>query len=132
MAAATHLAQPERTQQIGLLTQGWFGGTLLGSGDSDPIFHSSVVLGPVQPNWIAVRIEGWYDALEPIVWTYSADASQTYFLYPKTLSPTAPPRGPAMLVMTFDRAGLEHAAASATRSEWAEVHSVAAACGGGR
>jgi hypothetical protein len=99
---------------------------------ADPIFHSNVVLGPVQPNWIAVGIEGWYDALEPIVWTYSADASQTYFLYPKTLSPTAPPRGPAMLVMTFDRAGLEHAAASATRSEWAEVHSVAAACGGGR
>ena len=58
MAAATHLAQPERTQQIGLLMQGWFGGTLLGSGDSDPIFHSNVVLGRVQPNWIAVGIEG--------------------------------------------------------------------------
>jgi hypothetical protein len=132
MAAATHLGQPERTQQIGLLTQGWFGGTLLGSGDSNPSFHFDIVLGPGQPGGIAVGIEGWYDALEPIVWTYSADASQTYFLYPKTLSPTAPPRGPAMLVMTFDRAGLEHAAASATRSEWAEVHSVAAARGGGR
>jgi hypothetical protein len=100
---------PGLAQKLGLLPQGWFGGPLLSIGDSNPIFHSDIVLGPAQPDGIAVGLEGWYDALEPIIRTYSADASRTYFRYLKTLSPTAAPHGPAMMVMMFDRAGLEHA-----------------------
>jgi hypothetical protein len=114
---------PELAQKLGLLPQGWFGGPLLSTGDSNPIFHSDVVLGSGQPGGIAVGLEGWYDALEPIIRTYSADASQTYFPYPKTLSSTAASHAPAMLVMTFDRAALGRAAASATPSERAEAHS---------
>jgi hypothetical protein len=100
---------PGLAQKLGLLPQGWFGGTLLSTGDSNPIFHSDVLLGPAQPNGIAVGIEGRYDALEPIIRNYGVDASQTYFPYPKTLSSTAASHAPAMMVMTFDRVGLEHA-----------------------
>jgi hypothetical protein len=100
---------PGLAQKLGLLPQGWFGGTLLSTGDSNPIFHSDVLLSPAQPNGIAVGIEGRYDALEPIIRNYGVDASQTYFPYPKTLSSTAASHAPAMMVMTFDRVGLEHA-----------------------
>jgi len=51
-----------------------------------------------------VGVEGSYDALEPVVRTYAEDASQVYFPYPLPLSPASVPRGPAMMVMTFDRA----------------------------
>ena len=40
---------PRLAQELGLLPQGWFGGTLLSTGDSNPIFHSDIVLGPGQP-----------------------------------------------------------------------------------
>ena len=122
---------PRLAQELGLLPQGWFGGTLLSSGDSNPIFHSDIVLGPGQPDGIAVGLEGSYDALEPIIRSYSADASRTYFPYPTRLSPASMPHGPAMrenpamMVMTFDRAGLARAAASAMRGEGTEVHPAA-------
>ena len=106
---------PEHAQQLGLLPQGWFGGTLLGSSDSNPIFNSGVVLGPAEHNGIAVGIEGWYDALEPVIRSYGADATRIYFPYPAPLVAGSAPRGPAMLVMTFDRPGLTRAAASAAR-----------------
>jgi hypothetical protein len=88
---------------------------MLSTGDSNLIFHSDIVLGAGQPSRIAVELEGWYDTLEPITRSYSGNASRTYFPYPKALSPTAASRGRAMMVMTFDRAGLARAAASATR-----------------
>jgi hypothetical protein len=53
---------PQHAQQLGLLPQGWFGGAFLGTGDSNPIFHSGSVLGPAAPNGIAVGIEGRRDA----------------------------------------------------------------------
>ncbi len=76
---------PGRAQQLGLLPQGWFGGALPGAGDSNPIFHSSIVLGPAQPDGTAVGIEGSYDALEPIIQSYRADATRIYFPYPTPL-----------------------------------------------
>jgi hypothetical protein len=113
---------PQRAQQIGLLPQGWFGGALPGTGDSNPIFHSGIVLGAAQPDGIAVGIEGWYDALEPLIRNYGADATGIYFPYPLPLSPTAMAHGPAMMVMTFGRAGLARAAASVLRRESVDSH----------
>jgi hypothetical protein len=108
---------PESAQQLGLLPDGWFGGTLLGASDSNPIFHSGVVLRPAPPGGIAMGIEGWYDALEPVIRTYGADATGIYFPYPSPLEAGSAPQGPAMLVMTFTRTGLARAAASIRRRE---------------
>ncbi len=107
---------PQRAQQLGLLPQGWFGGAFLGSGDSNPIFHSEVVLGPGAPNGIAVGIEGAPDALEPIIRSYGADATRIYVPYPAPLAAASAPQGPAMMVLTFDRAGLARAAATAAQA----------------
>jgi hypothetical protein len=102
------------------LPEEWFGGAFLSTGDSNPIFHAGMVLGPAQPDQIAVGIEGWYDALEPVIRSYSADASRIYFPYPVPLSPASARPGSAMMVMTFDRAGLAHAAAAAMRRDMAQ------------
>jgi hypothetical protein len=104
---------PQHAQQLGLLPQGWFGGAFLGTGDSNPIFHSGSVLGPAAPNGIAVGIEGRRDALEPIIRSYGADAPRIYFPYPAPFVAGAAPQGPAIMVLTFDRAGLARAVASA-------------------
>jgi hypothetical protein len=103
---------PERAQQLGLLPQGWFGGAFLGTGDSNPIFHSAVALGPGAPDGIAVGIEGQPDALASIIRSYRADATRIYFPYPAPFVAGAAPQGPAIVVLTFDRAGLARAAAS--------------------
>jgi hypothetical protein len=103
---------PERAQQLGLLPQGWFGGAFLGTGDSNPIFHSAVALGPGAPDGIAVGIEGQPDALASIIRSYRADATRIYFPYPAPFVAGAAPQGPAIMVLTFDRAGLARAAAS--------------------
>ncbi|MGZ3621160.1 MAG: hypothetical protein ACXVAA_11735, partial [Candidatus Binataceae bacterium] len=108
---------PQHAQQLGLLPDGWFGGPLAGAVNSNPIFHAELVLGPAERGRIAVGVEGSYDALEPVVRTYAADASQVYFPYPLPLSPASAPRGPAMMVMTFDRAGLARAAAASAHDE---------------
>jgi hypothetical protein len=77
------------------------------------------VLGPGAPNGIAVGIEGRYDAFEPIIRSYGADATRIYFPYPALFVAGSAPQGePAMhkssmMVMTFDRAGLARAASAA-------------------
>jgi hypothetical protein len=113
---------PQRVQQLGLLPQGWFGGTLLGSDDTNPIFHSDVVLGPAQANGIAVGLEGRYDALESVIRSYGADTTRVYFPYPAPLVVGSAPQSPGMMVMTFDRTGLASFASSATRSEQSDIH----------
>jgi hypothetical protein len=95
---------PRHAQQLGLLPDGWFGGTLAGTLNSNPIFHADLVLGPAERGRIAVGVEGSYDALEPVAMSHAADASQVYFPYPVPLSHASASRGPAMMVMTFDRA----------------------------
>jgi hypothetical protein len=81
-----------------------------------------------------VGLEGSYDALEPIIRSYGADATRIYFPYPTPLSPASMPHlpamreNPAMMVMTFDRAGLARAAASAMRGEGTKVHPAAPSC----
>ena len=121
-AATSQSLSPEHAQELGLLPQGWFGGAFLGTADSNPIFRSGTVLGDAAPNGIAVGIEGRYDALEPIIRSYGADATRIYFPYPMPLSSAPAPHGPAMrktssmMVMTFDRAGLARAAASAAQA----------------
>ena len=102
---------PERVQQLGLLPLDWFGGAVFSA--FSPFFNCRVVLGPAKSMGIAVGVEGSYDVLQPIVETYGADAGQTFFPYPLPISSSAPPRGTAMMVMTFDRTGLERAAAAA-------------------
>ena len=118
------LLSPEHAQQLGLLPQGWFGGTFLSSGDSNPAFHSGVVLRAAGANGIAVGVEGWYDALRPIMRRYGTYATRIYFPYPAPLSSVATPPGlatretPAILVLTFDRTSMDRAAAFA-RLGWA-------------
>jgi hypothetical protein len=105
---------PKRAQQLGMLPRDWFGGELFSDTSSFPAYFSfKVVLGPSQTGGIAVGIEGWYDALEPTIRTYGTYASRIYFPYPTPFSPASVPREPAMMVMTFDRAGLERAVAAA-------------------
>jgi hypothetical protein len=104
---------PQYAQQLGLLPHGWFGGAFLGTGDSNPIFHSEVMLAPAGPNGILVGIEGRYDSLEPIIRSYGADATRIYFPYPAPFVARSAPQTPAMMVIALDRAGLAHAAASA-------------------
>ena len=105
---------PERAQHLGLLPQDWFGGAAFTATDANPhYFNFKVVLGPSQDGRIAVGIEGLYDTLQPIIGTYGIDASKIYFPYPVPFSSASVPHKPAMMVMTFDRAGLERAVAAA-------------------
>ena len=96
----------ERAQRLGLLPEDWFGGALFTSSDNNALLHSRVLLGPSPPGGIAVGVEGWYEALKPLIRSYTADATGIYFPYPVLFSPASVPPGPAMMVMTFDRAGL--------------------------
>jgi hypothetical protein len=107
---------PQHAQQLALLLRGWFGGAFLDSGDSNPIFHSGIVLGAAASNGIAVGIEGQPDTLEPIIRSYGADATRIYFPYPSPFVADSALQGPAMMVLTFDRAGLARAAASAAQA----------------
>ena len=68
-------------------------------------------------NGIAVGIEGWYDALQPIIRSYGVYATRIYFPYPAPLLVGSAPQGPAMMAMTFNRAGLARSAASIRRPE---------------
>jgi hypothetical protein len=104
-----------RAQQFGVLPRGWFGGTLVGSGDTNPVFHSTLVLGPAGADGIAIGLEDSYEALEPIIQRYGADSARIYFPYPAAMTAASKPRGIAMMVMVFDRAGLARAAVSASR-----------------
>ena len=103
---------PERVQQLGLLPLDWFGGAVFSA--FSPVFNCRVVLRPAKPTGISVGVEGSYDALQPIVESYGAEAGQTFFPYPVPISSSAPPHGTAMMVMTFDSTGLERAAAAAS------------------
>lgn len=113
---------PKRAQELGLLPQDWFGGTPFSP--TDAFFHCRVILGPSKPAGmgIEVGVEGSYDALKPIVEAYGTDATRTDLPNPQPLSPSAAPREPAMMVMTFDRAGLERAAAAAAQRRKADLH----------
>ena len=112
----------QHAQQLGLLPDGWFGGAFLGSGDSNPIFHYEVMLGPAAPNGIVVGIKGRPDALQPIIRSYGADAIRIYFPYPAPLSSASALRETSsMMVMTFDRAGLARAAASSAQDERGDI-----------
>lgn len=49
------LAHPAACAATRLLSHGWFGGAFLGTGDSNPIFQSEVMLGRVRGHWPQVR-----------------------------------------------------------------------------
>jgi hypothetical protein len=109
-------------KRLGLLPDGWFGGAFLSSGDSNPIFHYEVMLGPAASNGIAVGIEGRPDALQPIIRNYGTDAIRIYFPYPTPISSASALRETSsMMVMTFDRAGLARAAASSAQDQRADI-----------
>ena len=108
---------PENAAKLGLLPDGWFGGAIFARANPNSAFHARVVLGPSSSDRIAVGLEGWYDSLEPIIRRYGKNASQIYFPYPAVLSRTSAPDGPAMMVMTFERTGLESAVAAIEPSQ---------------
>ena len=109
------LLSVERAQQLGLLPLEWCDGTLAGSHDTNPIFHSTVLLGPAGAEGIEVGLEDSYPALEPIIRRNGPASARIYFPYPAPLTAGSTPRGPAILVIVFDRVGLARAAASAAR-----------------
>jgi hypothetical protein len=130
---APALLSPERAQQLGLLPQDWFGGAAFTETNANPhYFHFKVVLGPSPGGLIAAGLEGRYDTLEPTIRSYSANARQIYFPCPVPLSPASPPRETAMMMMTFDRAGLQRAAALAMPRQAAGLPPAAPASGSGR
>ena len=106
----------ERAQQLGLFPLGWFGGTLAGSRDTNPIFHSTLLLGPAGAGGIEVGLADSYQALEPIIRRYGPLSARIYFPYPAPMTAGSTPRGSATLVMIFDRTGLARTAAAASVS----------------
>ena len=114
---------PQRAQKLGVFPRDWFGGGLFRDISPHPAyFHFKVVLGPSEDGRIAVGIEDSYEALEPLIELYGANAGQIYFPYPAKLSSASVPHEPAMMVFTFDRAGLERAAALATQRQATGLH----------
>jgi hypothetical protein len=114
---------PQLAQKLGLLPEDWFGGALSNDTGFDPVFHSSILLGPSKTGGVMIGVEGPYDALDPIVQTYGANATGTYFPNPEPFSPNSvPPREPAMMAMTFDRVGLERAAMAVIQRQKADLH----------
>jgi len=111
LAQGGDLAQltPMRAQQLGLLPENWVR-------DPDMRTDNGLYLGRwhdgQSKEMIAAGVVGSYEAVAPIVTKYRPDAARIFFPYPKELS--GPPRGDTfmrLMVMVFDRAGLERAAA---------------------
>jgi hypothetical protein len=104
------LLSPEVARQSHLLPDDWFGGPAFTDKANPHYFHLKVVLGEPHDGLLEVGIEGDYDTLEPIVRIYGPDAIRIYFPYPDQIEPRPPLDKPAMMVMAFDRAGIERAA----------------------
>jgi hypothetical protein len=108
---------PQALQAFGLVPLDWFGGEPFPSHDhsSHPVFRTDSILRCSNNNDIEIGIIGSYAALKPIIDRYSAETSAVYFPYPSRLTPSSgsSTSDAAMMVMVFDRAGLERAAAAA-------------------
>jgi hypothetical protein len=107
------LLSPELAQRSHLLPDDWFGGPVFTDKANPHYFHLKVVLSESHDGLFEIGIEGDYDTLEPIVRIYGSDANRIYFPYPDQLEPGPLLGKTAMMVMAFDRAGLERAAAVA-------------------
>ena len=101
---------PMTVQRMGLLPPNWVD-------DPDIRTKNGLYLGPWESAAIAVGVVGSYEALTPIIAKYRRDAARVFFPYPKELKGV--PAGDTfmrLLVMVFDRRGLEHAVAQAQRA----------------
>jgi hypothetical protein len=112
VAASKYLAQretlsqltPARAKAIGLLPPTW-------AVDEDVYTRDGLILGPWQNDQVQVGVVGSYEALQPLIADYRADAAEVYFPFPRPL--VGPPKGNALmrkLVLVFDRLGFERAA----------------------
>lgn len=98
---------PLRAEQMGLLPAHWAAGP-------NVYTRNGLWLGPLDGGKVSVGVVGSWEALKPLIDDYRADASAVYFPYPRRLE--GAPRGNTFmrkLVMVFDGAGLERAAARA-------------------
>jgi len=110
LSNGAELAQlsPSHAVAMGLLPPSW-------AVDHDTHTRDGLIMGPSDNGKVMVGLVGSYDALQPVISGYSADAAQVYFPYPRPLSGT--PKGNTFmrkLVMSFDREGLERAAQRAS------------------
>lgn len=99
---------PSHAVAMGLLPPSW-------AVDHDTHTRDGLIMGPSDNGRVMVGLVGSYNALQPVISDYSADAIQVYFPYPRPLSGT--PKGNTFmrkLVMIFDREGLERAARRAS------------------
>jgi hypothetical protein len=100
--------KPSRAKAMKLLPSTW-------AMDDDIYSRDGLILGPWKDGSVEIGLVGSYDALRPLIDAYRKDAREVYFPFPRPL--IAAPKGNLFmrkLVMVFDRAGLETAAAHAT------------------
>ena len=97
-----------RAQQLGLLPPGWV------RNDDDPNSSEGLWLSPWNNDRVSVGVRASYECVQRLVARYGANAAETYFPYPRPLTPA--PSGSLFqrkLVMVFSRDALTKAAANA-------------------
>jgi hypothetical protein len=102
-----------RAQQLGLLPSGWV------RNDDDPYSSQGLWLVPWSGDRVSVGVRASYECVQRLVARYGANAAETYFPYPRLLTPA--PSGnffQRKLVMVFSRDALAKAATTA-RDGWA-------------
>jgi len=109
---------PQALQELGIVTIKWFGGMPFPTqAQSGSFFPTGSFLRISSNNRIEVGVIGTYEALKPLIDRYKAEASAIYFPYPTPLTRSRADvtKENAMMVMAFDRAGLERAVESTER-----------------
>jgi len=101
---------PERASQLGLFPRGWFGGSFLGDGESNPIFASAVTLRVAAADAIEVGLEAEFGALQPLAEHYARCAIRIDLQRPRRFDADEALHHRSMLFAVFDRQGLACAA----------------------
>ena len=107
MGAPAEALTPSRAAMMALIPRSW-------GIDNDIYTKDGLILGPWKNDQIQVGVVGSYEALQSLIADYRADAAEVYFPFPHPLA--GPPSGNTFmrkLVLMFDRAGLQRAAAKA-------------------
>ena len=113
--APLNLLKPSNAAMAGLIPRSW-------AVDNDVYTKDGLILGPWANDHIQVGVVGSYEAMQPLIADYRADAAEVYFPFPRPLS--GPPKGNTFmrkLVVVFDRAGLRSAASRAASELSAEA-----------
>jgi len=99
---------PARAAELALIPRNW-------GVDHDIYSRDGLILGLWKKDRVQVGVVGSYEALQPLIADYRADAAEVYFPFPHPLA--GPPKGNTFmrkLVLVFDAAGLRRAAKRAS------------------